>query len=506
MYEIRLNGVGCEIVPSNVLGASHLTVCQYTWHISQDGTNGKNGGYGGAGGNGGNPGNVIIVKLHQDLNIPFHNTQGSDGTEGFGGNGGKAGKHGKILEVSGMHNFYVSSPAGWYAHRDISLQQDSRGEANSGTPGLKGYNSANIMTPEAVPFLNPSYTINSYKNYLRENLSGNILESDLRDFLNLLETNGNVDTISRSLRHHHGENHQRVQRDIDYSNNIQYNADGIIVAADSTENVLKPISENAVNEIKNNIPYLKNQDTNIIDHIVAEDTKFAMSSASNIKSPINTAINWLSNSFTQLKFLSSTNIMTNYEFIKDSIQSIFAKSEHIGSDNIKNNNVTSINMGQFDINSSLTLTDFIIRCITKVKPYNTKKESIDLLEVTAYVLNIITEFEEMLNEASAQNNLPIDDLEFNPVVLMSKLEKAVINGNYTKIGKILYQSIINNNSNLDETQFISYIQDKINEMLEQQSTWCLYDQQFITDHTNNATIVDMNNTIGIANAFNHTDY
>lgn len=74
----------------------------------------------------------------------------------------------------------------------------------------------------------------------------------------------------------------------------------------------------------------------------------------------------------------------NYEEVKDGMQSMFGASKQINNDITQGySSSNAINIAKCSVNESLTLAYFLIRCVTKVKHYNTKEESIDLLYVRA---------------------------------------------------------------------------------------------------------------------------
>lgn len=58
--------------------------------------------------------------------------------------------------------------------------------------GMLGGNMEGIEQPEPVDFINPSYTINRYKSYIRENLANHIQASKLRKFMTDFETDERV--------------------------------------------------------------------------------------------------------------------------------------------------------------------------------------------------------------------------------------------------------------------------------------------------------------------------
>lgn len=102
---------------------------------------------------------------------------GEHGISGEGGKGGKESRYGDIIEAT-----YTSVVVGFMK---VEVTSKPGKTIPSGRRGLdaqvcKNYNGSN----KTDWFFNPSYTINSYKNYLTEHLTNNIRETELKEFLN----------------------------------------------------------------------------------------------------------------------------------------------------------------------------------------------------------------------------------------------------------------------------------------------------------------------------------
>lgn len=87
----------------------------------------------------------------------------------------------------------------------------------------------------------------------------------------------------------------------------------------------------------------------------------------------------------------------------------------------------------FNFNSTLALWDYVVRNVTKVKPYQTRS-TMNLDQVRAQALDIVDKFESM------SLNIPSVQLDLDPVELMSQLEKAIVNADRVAITKVLQDS------------------------------------------------------------------
>lgn len=193
----------------HVLGIGAGERLDQTFRIYKNGGNGGNGGDGGRGGNGGNPGHVL-VRFVNGTNPDISEKKGAVGSPGSGGIGGTRGKSSKSM----ISEIFRASDTRYY---DLMTNKDFRffrkwanykpkgilddypaityhlldntgtySTASDGKSGISGNNRQGIAEPEATFLLNPSHTLNSYKNFLIENLNGNIRESHLRNFLDQL--------------------------------------------------------------------------------------------------------------------------------------------------------------------------------------------------------------------------------------------------------------------------------------------------------------------------------
>lgn len=148
------------------------------------GQEGGNGGNGGVGGKGGNSGDINIIGLHRSPDILVQNVKGSNGKDGLGGKRGNGGRSGDTLFVSYTERFkhFSKNELDWHV-----LYRAAGNTFPSGNVGVTGYNARGMEYPEEpIPNINIFRTTNKYKNYIRENLNGNIRESYYREFINQL--------------------------------------------------------------------------------------------------------------------------------------------------------------------------------------------------------------------------------------------------------------------------------------------------------------------------------
>ncbi|OXU29345.1 hypothetical protein TSAR_008879 [Trichomalopsis sarcophagae] len=160
------------------------------WVRGKDCTDGGNGGDGGIGGKGGNSLDPIVVNLMESPKFEITIDKGAIGIGGPGGKGAAGGKQrGQLLTLDGYSLKAVSSwqsPTPSYKYTVVSREDLKK--CSAGHEGLTGKNDANIKESEEVSFISlPSAVINDYKNYVRDNMSNNMMESFLRKFLDGLE-------------------------------------------------------------------------------------------------------------------------------------------------------------------------------------------------------------------------------------------------------------------------------------------------------------------------------
>ncbi|XP_065209544.1 uncharacterized protein LOC135837996 isoform X1 [Planococcus citri] len=193
----------------------------------------------------------------------------------------------------------------------------------------------------------------------------------------------------------------------------------------------------------------------------SEPTK---SSANIIKSPINTAFGFIGGILGTWKSIYSPNII-NYQSIKEGVQSWFGGLTPFNVYTTKDFDNHFGSAATFNAYESLTLMDFFVRLVTKVRPYdNTIDESVNSAEVTASIVNIIAEFEKLLNDVSIRYNLPIKSQEFDPIDLMSRLEKELINGNSVKLEEIIFRTVMESFHNSDNAEFCEHVAQKVNDV------------------------------------------
>ncbi|XP_065208859.1 uncharacterized protein LOC135837492 [Planococcus citri] len=399
----------------------------------RDGQPGSDGGDGGSGGRGGNTGEIMFAPMSSaDSNhLRTVTGMGTTGSGGKGGEGGTGGVHG--------NNLYVYLPTFAGVYRDFQTRvvyRDDR-RAAAGSRGRDGYTYTYDAgdNEESDRISNLPDIVNEYIKYATENLQRSPRESYLTQFINKLKNDTRFrNNIVRRRRH------------------------------TRTLKALKP----SIRHVRA-APIPETQSAKQPDNLNTDNSTNAKSAGVRIHSPINFAANLMSNFFGQWKLFGASTIF-NYGLVKGGMELLFRDSTSTPS-NIHTTpgggTHCAIKPGNFNINESLALVDFAIRCITKKKFYNSKEQSMDLSEVTATALNIITEFEEILSDISAQYNLPSEFLEFDPVTLISKLEKELINQNYHKVGEILYQSI-ESEYYKENPQFHSHMLGKLDEILNKQ--------------------------------------
>ncbi|XP_065208845.1 uncharacterized protein LOC135837482 isoform X2 [Planococcus citri] len=443
-----INSVGTAVSGNyTILKASSSISGHDVILAGQPGGEGGSGGHGGMGGLGGNSGEIIFSSLSSsDTNrINKVTGVGNKGSDGTGGKGADGGKHGNNMKV------FMPALLSVVRSTETTVIYITEHAADGGD-GIDGYNDFHREHPEqSEKILNPGVVINAYKNYIRETTNKSVSEFYSSEFLRKLET------IQNML-------HRRRRRRYADSTNETFNVDH------HEESDIKnlSLSSNITPENKTENSLLsKDPDMNKTSS-VANDSNFAKSTGVRINSPINFAINFFSNFFSQLEIFTPTNLMT-LGLVKGGIEYMFREStssDYSTAESTSNTN-HPLAPGNFNINESLTLADFAIRCITKQKFYNSGATAIGFSEIKAFVLSIVTEFEEILSDMSVKYNLPPGSLEFDPVTLMSELEKEMINQNYEKVVPVLYRSI-EGNPHLDGSQFRTHILRDLDKAMEMQ--------------------------------------
>ncbi|XP_065208850.1 uncharacterized protein LOC135837486 [Planococcus citri] len=426
-------------------------------HYGQAGGDGGNGGRGGLGGNSGE----IIFGLSGPSYINNVNKitgtgwRGSDGEGGEGATGGKQGNNFRKFKLL-LSDGFISLGEKSIIKNDYRAARGNRGE--------DGYTETGTQHPKQSErvLTTPGH---EYKNYIKENLKRSVREFYLTEFLHKLKN----DTLFQNHRKRRDINHSDHKQITDHRHVLVANN----IASSHTAEALKPSNKKAESKSRRT-----HENINETNHFTPDKPIFVKSAGARIHSPINSAIHVVRNFFGQW-ILFGGSIMMNYGLVKAGIGSMIGDSKSSGiHTNTERNTDRAINLGNFNINESLMLADFAIRCITKQKFYNREGKSVDLVEVKASVLSIITEFEEILSGISAEYNLSPESLEFDPVTLMSKLENEVINKNCQGLGKILYQSI-EKNIHLENPQSRGYLLCKIDEMLQKKTKYS--EEHYIED-------------------------
>ncbi|XP_065208852.1 uncharacterized protein LOC135837488 [Planococcus citri] len=418
----------------------------------EDGQRGGGGGDGGAHGFGGNSGEINFVKLASSdaTDVKKVNGVGSNGSDGLGGEGGAGGKNGNNLRVdipwifgnlkkTSTHSIYISS------------------RADAGIRGRDGYEKERKYPQHSEKFSNPMDMMNEFKNYATQNLERSVRELFLTEFLRKLENDARLQSHHRRRRN---INRSDPTQTIDHEIALRLEANHFRISRTLKAITLR--NKKGADGIENTL------NTNKINRTIVDGLSPAKNAGVRINSPINLAVNLVSNFFGQLKLFGVANMM-NSGLVKGGLEFMFGDSklphDHI---NTEGNTDYAIKLGNFNITESLALANFAVRCITKQKFCNCEEKAADLSEVRAFVLNIITEFEEILSDITAEYNLPPESLEFDPLTLFSKLEKEIINQNYKKVGKILYQSI-DGGVYPNSLQFHTHMFHKLEKILEKRN-------------------------------------
>lgn len=115
----------------------------------------------------------------------------------------------------------------------------------------------------------------------------------------------------------------------------------------------------------------------------------------------------------------------------------------------ENDEATNIQIASTDVNSSIFLLDFLIRKVTGQKYLGSLEETKSLNEVQATALNIVDDFEDILNRTSAQWEIDIQDVDFHEVYM--QIGDYLRNGKYVHLSNVLYNTALdafNQNSEL----------------------------------------------------------
>lgn len=159
------------------------------------------GGDGGKGGFGGEAGNAYVIGFNEKPKMLIFDKKGEDGLPGEGGSGGSATKNGKTIVVTySTSSFYIFFiPFGSYGSKignPTVIDEKAGEEIPAGKNGITGNHTDGIEeASQPNDFLSPLNTINSYKNFVRENLSSHTRKAALQSFLKHLEENEEIRSI-----------------------------------------------------------------------------------------------------------------------------------------------------------------------------------------------------------------------------------------------------------------------------------------------------------------------
>ncbi|CAH1113850.1 unnamed protein product [Psylliodes chrysocephalus] len=161
----------------------------------KNGTDGGNGCNGGVGGKGGNMGKLFIINLNDKdkSQILTKALDGIPGSPGSGGQPGKPGKNGKKIKV--YYHRYWTNKDDYTVRHDIHYEEDYLSPRTTGVIGKYGTSFKNYQYPKEVNFDDLPQIINSYKNYIRDNLDKNTQNLVLRYFFNRIENNEHVSSL-----------------------------------------------------------------------------------------------------------------------------------------------------------------------------------------------------------------------------------------------------------------------------------------------------------------------
>lgn len=120
---------------------------------------------------------IYIYTIYFDC---YYSFSGLDGTPGKAGRGGLGAATGKTVKTKSLFLFIGSL--------DLECTEEDGEMHENGSDGKDDCNHQNLKFPsEPDPFVNQSLIINSYKNYVRENLPNHTRETKLREFLTFLD-------------------------------------------------------------------------------------------------------------------------------------------------------------------------------------------------------------------------------------------------------------------------------------------------------------------------------
>ncbi|WP_264330602.1 ankyrin repeat domain-containing protein [Wolbachia endosymbiont (group B) of Erebia ligea] len=101
------------------------------------------------------------------------------------------------------------------------------------------------------------------------------------------------------------------------------------------------------------------------------------------------------------------------------------------------NNLEPIYYSQIDINGTILLLDTSIRKITGQKYISTVDQSMSPLEAQGYVLNIIEEFEKVVEQAGLKSGVSIHRLNIDYMGMQKEIARKIMAGKFNEISGVL---------------------------------------------------------------------
>lgn len=220
------------------------------------------------------------------------------------------------------------------------------------------------------------------------------------------------------------------------------------------------------------------------------DDDLINSSASSINSPITNIIQVISNigDWCQDKTITILSWVNKQQG---------SNNEQLDNDLPAKSTFDSVDYSVFNLNSSLTLLDVIVRKFTKVKPYHAQEETVNYVETLGEAMNITDSFEQLLRQMSEEGKIFMKVSAINYPSLMGELRAAIVkDSSDADICQILYKSI--EGSQIDQDiKLKGYIEKQILAMLEKPKDILLAKESLMDDDTKDNQLEAKN--IGFSN-------
>ncbi|WP_341790187.1 hypothetical protein [Rickettsia endosymbiont of Polydrusus tereticollis] len=338
----------------------------------------------------------------------------------------------------------------------------------------KDYNDLSLQEPSQEKIA----LITAISKCYKEVISGKIIHRLLKH----LEEGHAIAKIERFIKHHEPELKQKIT--------AEFKASKVTSSAFITKSITEVLDSEIPQHVRSRRAIdAQNEHDDEIENI--SDIIITSTASSMPSSPMNNMINWFKTNVVGVLLSNVLNPVNKINwFTAENIKSSSIDAAQIADSRTNNTtensaSIKSVDYGQFNLNDSLTLADLIIRKITKVKPYITKEEPLNLLELQAQVLNIIAGFEEILEEYAQEKDILMAELEFDPITLQMQLISEIVNGNHSNIVEILSKSLEKTQLATKATELKNHLQDKITVMLKKQQDMLLANEPLIDNRQNN---------------------